>query len=332
MQIDFSPEGIHLPELGLWLDPAQAREAAWLSHAHADHARGHHGLALGTPQTLSLYRERWPDSDKPRVLRELEIGESLPWKNARLTAYPSGHILGYAQLLIEYAGERLVYTGDIKLRPPLCGWTTQPVQCDRLIIESTFGLPVFHFLEREDAAARIVRFAQECLAEGEVPAFFGYPLGRGQEIVEVLCGAGMAPVVHGGIARYLPFYEAAGYAFPGWTPYSAKESARGPVVVTPGMRAHLEASRQRVRMAHVSGWAMFDSARTRTGADELIPYSDHGDFRELLALVEASGARRVEVVHGYADAFAEVLRTRGLEASSHLGVDAPATLAVEAEG
>ena len=43
-----------------------------------------------------------------------------------------------------------------------------------------------------------------------MPAFLAYPLGRGQEIVHVLCQAGIRTGVHGAIARYVPVYEAAG--------------------------------------------------------------------------------------------------------------------------
>jgi putative mRNA 3-end processing factor len=44
----------------------------------------------------------------------------------------------------------------------------------------------------------------------------------------------------------------------------------------------------------------------------LIPYSDHADFDELLALVEQSGATEVDVVHGYTEAFASILSQRGV--------------------
>jgi hypothetical protein len=72
-----------------------------------------------------------------------------------------------------------------------------------------------------------------------VPAFLAYPLGRGQEIVHVLCQAGIRTGVHGAIARYVPVYEAAGFACPGWELYDARNTARGP----------------RYRVAYVSGWA-----------------------------------------------------------------------------
>ncbi len=231
---------------------------------------------------------------------------------AVICSKPAAHIVGARQLLVEFGGERLVYTGDIKLREPLLGATTEIVPCDHLIIESTFGLPIYRFLSHEAAAARILKFALECLDTGTIPAFFGYPLGRGQEIVHTLCRAGIPTAVHGAIARLIPAHEESGYQFPGWEPYFADTLEPGKaLVVTPGFRNILEASGKPIRMAYVSGWAALDNARARSGAEELIPYSDHGDFEELLEIVSGSGATRVDVVHGYTEAFARILRMRG---------------------
>src|SRR5207244_4134448 len=117
--------------------------------------------------------------------------------------------------------------------PPICGASTEIIPCDRLIVESTFGLPIYHFLSREQACEQIVTFARTNLAEGITPIFSGYPLGRGQEIVWALCQAGVPVAVHGSIARLIPIYEAAGYSFPGWVPYVAKETAGKALVVVP---------------------------------------------------------------------------------------------------
>ncbi len=246
----------------------------------------------------------------------LEFGESTEWNGALLTAFPASHILGAAQLLIEYRGERVVYTGNIKLRQPLCGDTTKAVACDRLIIESTFGLPIYRLLDRDRAIAQILRFAQGCLDDGVIPAFIGYPLGRGQEIVHVLCQAGIRTAVHGAIAKFIPVYEDSGYTFPGWEPYDAKTTAGKALVVVPTHGNVLEASGKNIRLAYVSGWAALDNARSRSGAEELIPYSDHADFDELLTLVNGSGAKHIDVVHGYTAPFAHVLRGRGHSAAA----------------
>ncbi|WP_031498990.1 hypothetical protein [Bryobacter aggregatus] len=315
MNVQYSPDGIFLPEIDLWLDPQVSKPAAWLSHAHSDHARYYASTAIGTPVTLEIYRMRWPaDAEIPQSLEPLSYGESRDWNGARLTCYPAAHILGAAQLLVEYQDERLVYTGDIKFRKPLCGVETAAVACDHLIVESTFGLPIYHFLDRQEASHAIVSFARECLEDGATPVFLGYPLGRGQEVAHALTTAGIPTAVHGAIANYIPIYEEQGYQFPGWERYSAGVLSGKALVVTPGMRRTLEASGKNVRVAYVSGWARVDSSRTSSGAERLIPYSDHGGFEELMELVEQSGAPRVDVVHGFTDVFARLLRDKGLDA------------------
>ncbi len=326
LEVLFEPNGIRVADIGLSLDPVDGAEAAWLSHGHADHARGHHGVVWATPETLDFYEARLPapESGSRGPRNPVAFGESFEWRGARCTAVPAGHILGAAQLLIEFGGQRLVYSGDIKLRAPLCGAATEIVPCDRLIIECTFGLPIYHFLDRDAAASRIAGFARQCLDDGVTPVFYGYALGRGQEIAHVLCRAGIPVAVHGAVARFIPFYERAGYAFEGWTPYDAKRVCGQALVVTPGMRNVLEASGSTFRVAYVSGWACLANARARVGAEELIPYSDHGDFSELVEMIERSGAGRVDLVHGYTEPFARILRQRGIDAF-------PAKLAAEAE-
>jgi Cft2 family RNA processing exonuclease len=312
--IEWRAEGIYLPPLDLWLDPQSAKPAAWISHAHSDHARGLHGTVLATETTLRLYRMRWPaQQDTPQELLALTPGQPVEFRGARLTAFPAAHIRGAASLLVEFGGERLVYTGDIKLRTPLCGEGTVMPECDTLILESTFGLPIYRFLEREQAMARIVDVAKRCLARRETPVFLGYALGRGQEIAHVLGEAGIPTMLHGAIARFVPIYEELGTRVAGWMPYERGQTKDRALVWLPGSVAQLDL--RNARVAAVSGWAALHNARARYDADELIPYSDHADFGELEELVRRSGARRVYTIHGYVAPFARLLAERlGVEA------------------
>ena len=332
MDVEYHERGIYLPQIDLWLDNTQDCSATWISHGHSDHARGCHGKVIATPITLRLYRKRlWlPEGQAEPEPIALGFGEAIDWNGARLTSYPASHILGAAQLLVEFQNERLVYTGDIKLRQPLCGDTTQPIPCDRLIIESTFGLPIYRLLDRDAAIQRIINFARLCLEEATIPAFVGYPLGRGQEIVHVLCQAGFRTAVHGAIAKFLPDYEDHGYRFPGWEPYESTAIAGKALVVVPSHGNVLEASGKNVRVAYVSGWAALDNARSRSGAERLIPYSDHADFTELLSLVEQSAPKHIDVVHGYTAPFAKILQARGYSAAAPLRTSARTN--IEAEG
>ena len=319
LTVEYTRAGIWIPEIELWLDPGfdgiQVIDSAWFSHAHGDHARGYPQTVLSTTETYAFYRLRWPEqAEAPQRFRPLGFGEPCAWRDATLTALPAAHIVGAAQLLIERHGYRLLYTGDLKGRAPICGRETEPAKCHRLIIESTFGLPVFHFLDRETARERMVGFAAEALSEGATPVFYGYPLGRGQEIAHSLAVAGIPVALHGAMVKFLPGYEAAGYGFPGWSAYEAGATRGKALVVVAGMRDVLEASGRDVRIAYVSGWAAMANARTRVGAHELIPYSDHAGFGELLDLVAAYGPEEIDIVHGYAEPFAAILRGRGWNA------------------
>ena len=74
----------------------------------------------------ALYRLRWPEDESvPQTWFLFPTVTLLSSTGRALTAWPASHIVGAAQLLIEYRGERIVYTGDIKLRPPICGAVTQ---------------------------------------------------------------------------------------------------------------------------------------------------------------------------------------------------------------
>ena len=120
LSVQFSPEGIWIPEIDLWLDPRQPVAHAWFSHAHSDHATGRPGEVWATPRTLELYRLRWPESrDTAQALRPLEFGVAAEFRGATITAWPAGHIVGAAQLCVEKDGYRIVYTGDLKLKPPI---------------------------------------------------------------------------------------------------------------------------------------------------------------------------------------------------------------------
>jgi hypothetical protein len=59
MQIDYSEDGIYLPEIKLWLDAHRPRpgEAGFVSHAHMDHAKWH-GLTIASSPTLRFMRGR----------------------------------------------------------------------------------------------------------------------------------------------------------------------------------------------------------------------------------------------------------------------------------
>ena len=110
--------GIFLPSCDLWLDPRGTRPFAFVSHAHSDHS-GHHQRTILTDATARMMRARMGSSGK--IQHVLGYGENRGFGAFNATLLPAGHVLGSAQILIEVSGERILYTGDIKLRKGLSG-------------------------------------------------------------------------------------------------------------------------------------------------------------------------------------------------------------------
>jgi DNA ligase-associated putative exonuclease len=313
VNIDITSTGLYVSEADLWLDPARKKAQAFISHGHADHARARHEHILCTAATAEALRIRFGEIRTT----ELEFGQPLDFHGCRVTLYPAGHVLGSAQLLVECGGQRLVYTGDFKLRESLTCPAGVVVPADVLIIEATYGLPIFRFPPADESRREIVRFARGALAEGKTPVLLGYSLGKGPEITKILDEAGIPTLLHESVYQMLEVYVAAGVEFRHPIRFDPAQVDGRAVVAPPQARRErwMEAI-ARPAVAMVTGFAMLDRTWDRADADACICLSDHADWTELLAYVEGSGASRVLVTHGHCDALADHLRLKGIEAAA----------------
>src|SRR5580765_1563706 len=132
-RIEFRAGDLHIPNLGLWLDPHEPQlgwEKVFVSHAHSDHVAAHREVILSAP-TSKLMQARVPGKRHEHILnfaetRHFEAGES----SFQITLLPAGHIFGSAMALIEHESESLLYTGDFKLRRGLSAEPCQPRHAD----------------------------------------------------------------------------------------------------------------------------------------------------------------------------------------------------------
>ncbi|HEX6350259.1 MAG TPA: MBL fold metallo-hydrolase RNA specificity domain-containing protein [Candidatus Dormibacteraeota bacterium] len=300
--------GISLVGHDLWFDPQTIREVAFVSHAHSDHARRHHH-ALLTSETLELS----PGPRKPRGVRLVGLGETVPLGEARVTLYDAGHMLGSAQVLFEHRGVRLLYTGDIKLRR---GWgrpDTEVPAADVLVLESTYGKPHFRFPDPDSVVEALAIFCRRALDAGVIPVLLAHALGKAQEVMLALGPYGFEFALEERCVEPARAYERAGARLPPWTELDPDLPARRVVVAPPTGK---DAIRRlpRHRTALVSGWAQDPGFWRIFGADFAFPFSDHCDFDELLAVIERSGAEKVYTVHGFTEELARQLRKRGVRA------------------
>lgn len=306
---------------GLWLDPHRARDFAFISHAHADHFAPHQRILCSTA-TRRLLEGRFCPAARAEFL-SLDFGEShLLEGGYRVELLPAGHIPGSAMLFVERVadGATLLHTGDFKTRRAAGAEANEPRRADTLIMETTFGLPKFHFPPAADVIAAMTKFAREAIEDGEIPIFMAYSLGKAQEILLSLHEA--APElkfqVHESVAKMNVIVGALGYVLPPGEIFSPKErSPLGHVAIMPpsaGRSLAVRRLRKSVRLAMVSGWGMDPGAKYRYQCDEVFPLSDHAGYDDLLAFVDEVGPQRVRTIHGYCAEFAADLRRRGIEA------------------
>lgn len=310
--------GVHVPGIGLWLDPRGKRDFAFVSHAHSDHA-GRHGETVLSAATSRLMRARIGPSSREHVL---EFGEIRELRGARLTLLPAGHVHGSAQLHLETGEGSLLYTGDFKLRPGLSSEAIEWRAADTLIMETTFGRPEFVFPPTEQVLARVVTFCREALAIGEVPVLLAYSLGKAQEVLCAVAEAGLAPMLHGAVAKMTRIYREGMPHIPEFADYKAGRVA-GHVVICPpsARRSAMIRNLGKCRIAMVTGWAMLSGAVHRYQVDAAFPLSDHAGYDDLLRYVELVEPKRVLTLHGFASEFARDLRRRGIEAWSLVSPD-----------
>ena len=303
--------GIYLPQPDLWLDPWEAKRLAFVSHAHSDHIAPHEEIIV-SERTARLLECRMPGDRAEHIL---PFGEKRTVHGIDLMLLPAGHIFGSAQCFLSLGDDTLLYTGDFKLRPGKSAEQAEWQQADTLIMETTFGLPRYRFPPTEEVVDQIVSFCRETIDAGEVPVLLGYSLGKAQEILCSLDGAGLTPMLHGSVYQMTRIYEQFGQSFCKYVRYKPNDVA-GKVLICPpsANRSHMLEKIPRKRVAMITGWAVDANVVYRYQVDAAFPLSDHADYEDLIRYVELVQPRRVLTLHGFAAAFARDLRARGVEA------------------
>jgi putative mRNA 3-end processing factor len=301
---------------GFFVDPVRAVDRAVVTHGHADHARPGHGHVLATPETLAIMRERMGEERAGAGQQALRYGEALDVNGVRLWLRPAGHVLGSAQVCMEWQGSRAVVSGDYKRRPdPTCA-PFEPERCDVFVTEATFALPVFRHPPAEREIARLL--ASVALFPERTHVIGCYALGKAQRLIALLRAAGWeAPIpIHGALARLCGLYEALGVPLGPLPPATVKEKDAlvGAIVLAPPSAI---ADRWARRLAEpvvcmASGWMRVRQRAKQGGVELPLVISDHADWPELLATCAEVEAGEVWITHGREEALIHALAARGI--------------------
>jgi putative mRNA 3-end processing factor len=313
------PQGLYCAPADAYIDPTRAVPRAIVTHGHSDHARSGHGAVMATEETLRIMACRYGEASV-EVSQVARYGETTAVGDVRITLHPAGHILGSAQIHLEYAGCCAVISGDYKRRsdPTCAGFEVVP--CDFFVTEATFGLPVFRHPptggEIEKLLRSLVIFPERCHLIGV------YSLGKCQRLIAEIRATGYdRPIyLHGALIRLCELYQEMGVDLGDIRPVMgvAKEDLKGQIVLAPPSAIADRWSRRLpdVLPCAASGWMQI-RARAKQQLVELpLVISDHADWDELTATMAEVGAKEIWVTHGREEALVYFASQHGIKAQA----------------
>ena len=111
----FNTNGLYCKYGDFYIDPVQPVTHAVISHAHADHAISGNSNVYTTAATLSFMQLRY-GKNAGRNIYSTQYNTPFIIGGVKITLIAAGHMLGSAQLLMEYAGVKYLYTGDLSYK------------------------------------------------------------------------------------------------------------------------------------------------------------------------------------------------------------------------
>lgn len=307
---------MYCPAGDFHIDPWRPVPHAIITHAHADHARYGSNHYLCHDHSGPILQARL---GKDISIQTMPFGESLDINGVKISLHPAGHIPGSAQVRVEHKGQIWVAAGDYKTEDDGFCAPFEAVPCHCFITESTFGLPVYRWQPQELVMQQVRDWWQANAAAGMASVLVAYSLGKAQRLLAHLSN-GPGPIfTHGAVENMNQVLREIGYLLPETIQVTAghkKQDFRKALIIAPPAAAGSAWMRkmQPYSLAMASGWMGLRGARRRRAADRGFVLSDHADWTGLNAAVDATGAERVIVTHGYQAAFARWLKERGIPA------------------
>lgn len=309
------PQGLWCEPGQFFIDPRAAVDRAIITHGHSDHARAGHASVLATAETAAIMRVRYGERCAG-AFQTPTLGEAVSVNGVSVRLMPAGHILGSAQVVLEYAGRRAVVSGDYKrASDPTCAGF-EVVACDVFVTEATFGLPVF---KHAVADREILRLMASIAAQPTRAHLVGvYGLGKCQRLLKLLRLAGFdRPIyLHTALVGLTKLYREFGQDFGDVRPVMEAppgEVATALVLCPPSAMGTAWARRFTDPVTvFASGWMRTRGRIRQSGVELPLVISDHADWPELIDTIVETGAQEVWVTHGRDDALVRQMELMGI--------------------
>jgi Cft2 family RNA processing exonuclease len=283
---------------GVMLDPTRNTHSVptFVTHAHADHASAFkhpEREKYATKETYDLLQQMgWKRLDG---LKEVKIGDKVKLDDIEVNIHNSGHVLGSVQFEVNTPEGTVLYTGDFCTEKTFTMTPATSTECDLLVIETTFGDPLFQFPKREDIAVEIYHWAVKTVLNGNIPTFKTDSIGNAQEIISIFNQYTNLPVVtYRQTTKVTELYKAYGYnldSVDSQSPVGKDLLDSGKCALITPKGSKLSCSNLKIALA--SGWATIMGKKRMA-----FPLSDHADYKGLIHHINRCKPKRVLTFHG----------------------------------
>ena len=313
--VKFTKKGIYCIPGKFYLDPWFPVDYAIISHGHADHSRSGNKHYLCQNDSEAIIKHRLGQDIS---IESLGYNEPKNINGVQVSFFPAGHVIGSAQIRLEYKGYVVVFSGDYKTQPDFISTPYEPVKCHEFITESTFGLPIYKWKKEEELQAELTNWVLQNQQNNRTSVFLGYSLGKAQRIMKLIKGVDHI-YVHTAINNLNNAISGSGIELPKTTLLNydfKKADIQNKIVILPPalLGSRMLKKIPNAATAICSGWMHIRGNRRWKGVDAGFSISDHADWDGLLEAVKATGAEKVHVTHGSQAVFSKYLNEIGIEA------------------
>ena len=282
-------KGLYCKYGDFYIDPKEPAGKALISHAHADHAISGNGEVYCTEATWLFMQLRYGKS-AGKVIHKTDFSIPFNLGGVVITFYPAGHMLGSAQVMMEYGGVEYLYTGDYKLQPDETCEPIEFVKTDVLITESTFANPETH---HPDAGAEIVK-----LNNYSINILLGaYGMGKSQRLIKLINTyiPEKKVLVHHRIAQLNNIYARMGFPAGDYELYNRKlmKNQYGYIYIVPPFTFNSYIRAANVKRFFASGWE-----NLQVNKQDTLFISDHADWNDILETIRQTSPQEIWTIHG----------------------------------
>jgi putative mRNA 3-end processing factor len=270
-----------------------------VTHAHADHLVGLRKslrtckYVMMTQATKDLINVINPSINLSRdTIKTFDYNQTFRYKEEDITFFPTDHILGAAQVLVEDdENTRIVYTGDFRIDD------TPVLDSDILVMEATYGRPNCRRSFHKDIKNALITLVKQGLKIGTVYIFSYH--GKIQEVMQILHKAGinLPFVVPQKVFRISKVCKQYGMHLGTLLSSESEEGSEMLKSNYPCIAFYNSSSRKKIGQngfrIFVSGWEFNSPYRKVADKEYVIALSDHSDFDGLLEYVKYSKPKLV---------------------------------------